>query len=108
MVLHRLLFLCYHFIEETNMSYKRKQEEKKKIKKLLRVKGNGYLVPVYFDKSKGRYIILKTSDYRGKGTVAAIKRMGRKTVRAKLKKYPDIKFSGNQSNKLFDLWWTLY
>ena len=90
------------------MSYKRKQEEKKKIRKLLRIKGNGYLVPVYFSESKGRYIILNTSDYRGKGTVAAIKKAGRKAVRAKLKKFPEDNFKGNQSNKLFDLWWTLY
>lgn len=90
------------------MSYKRTQQEKAKIRKLVKARGNRYMVPVYFDHDKNRYVRVMVSDYRGRGTVAAFKKASRKIIRKKLKANPDIQFKGWESNKLYDLWWTLY
>jgi hypothetical protein len=77
------------------MSYRRKQEEKKRLKKLYAKTRNGYLCGAWYHDDKGRYIRYYKSDY---SAYKFLKKCFHKKLR----------HSETVSNKEYDLMWKTF
>lgn len=81
------------------MSYKRKQEDKRRLKKLYEKTKYGYGAGAWFSEKKGRYIRYSCHN-------EWLKTRCRRMTRRKMKNI-DISHKGNEYKKLYDYWWKI-
>ena len=84
------------------MSYQRKQEDNRRLKKLFDETQNSYGNGAYFDRRKKR--IIKCSFSNGSTYPKYLKRQSNKKIR-KIKHYL---IKRGDYKKLYDYWWMLY
>ena len=79
------------------MSYQRKQEDQRRLKKLSKKFGEYFPSGTYYDEAKGRYIRF----YRGRNYTVE-KRIARRQNRRFVKR------NGYYNKNHYDLWWIVY
>ena len=79
----------------------RKEEDKRRLKKLCENSSKGYPQPAYYDDRKGRYIRFWKSDGAASAW-AIVKRISRRRIRCRSKRV------GYYNKKLDDLWWNFW
>lgn len=84
------------------MSYRRSQEQKRRLHKLYLETKNYYGCGVWFDENKQIYV-----RYYSSGKKSGKTKFYRRVSNKKVRKSEEV-FSYNQYRKLFDYWWTLF
>ena len=83
------------------MSYRRKREDERRLKRLYDKTKHHYGAGVYFDKDKNRYIRYYAS--KRSGNTKYLKRQSNKRVRRS-----QSSMRHGQYKRLFDYWWELF
>lgn len=87
------------------MCYKRKQEEKRRLKRLFEETKNHCSGGVYYSDHKGRLVRYSLSD-RGRHEKSKTKYWKNRSNR-KIRKLHDV-FNHGEYKKLYDYWWILF